>query len=520
MQQYRESRCGKFFVGSGVVLADCEDQNCGALFPTGFVGLFFGGLKYKYLNSRHWVIAGLSFDFSVNSHRPASALTASSLVHRASNHTTYNRNAMNRYDIGQKLGEGSFGTVFLAKKKRTGEEVRFVDRTAAVLSSGFDSNTIRFCIALFQRAVKCIRGESSWEDLCQMRELKSILCIPPHSNVVQLYEVHREHDGLIRFVFEYMPSGSLLDLIEDRSDKKRGPPPDVEIRHLVYQILKGVQHLHIHGIFHRDIKPENILLAGSVCKVADFSLAREQKEDGPPTSYISTRWYRAPEILLASKMYSSAVDIWAIGCIAAELYKLDPLFPGSDEIDQLRLIFHAFGTPEMVGWKDGTALLEALQVHDLRDPVKMFADSRSFLQTTLNVTDPILVDFLLSLLTLDPVLRSDATDALSHEVFDGFGTPSREKSQMRSERRKRLEEFSECCSSLSSASSAHTSTAAMVFATVSNVSPQHLKDSLGTSTVGNHYVKHKHKKRKVPQKFLSKGFGHDSFLEGKINVPR
>jgi serine/threonine protein kinase len=409
-------------------------------------------------------------------------VTASFLAHCATQ--PYNRNAMNRYDIGQKLGEGSFGTVFYAKKKRTGEEVRLSIarsnvRLFAVVVLTRDSSQTPFYgfVLLFQRAIKCIRGESSWEELCQMRELKSILCIPPHPNVVQLYEVHREHDGLIRFVFEYMPSGSLLDLIEDRSDKQLGSPSDFEVRNLVYQTLKGVQHLHRHGIFHRDIKPENILLAGSVCKVADFSLARERKEEGPPTSYISTRWYRAPEILLASKMYSSAVDIWAIGCIVAELYKLDPLFPGCDEIDQLRLIFHAMGTPKMVGWEDGTALLQALQVRDLQDLFNTSSNSRTFLERALNVTDVILVDFLLTLLKLNPVVRSDATEALSHSFFNGIGTPPCKKSKMRSDRRKPLKDISECCSPLSDASNAQMSAPAMAYAAASKISPQHLKDS-------------------------------------------
>ena len=178
-----------------------------------------------------------------------------------------------------------------------------------------------------------------------MRELQSVLRLPQHPNVVCLYEIHREKDSMVHFVFEYMPTGSLLDMIEHRFKHHLGPLPDMEVRCILQQLLAGVEHLHRNGVTHRDLKPDNILLDGRVCKVADFSLARDLQEQGPITSYVSTRWYRAPEILLSSATYSTAVDMWAVGCIAAELYKLAALFQGRDEMDQLSLIFSCLGTP-------------------------------------------------------------------------------------------------------------------------------------------------------------------------------
>jgi male germ cell-associated kinase len=265
-----------------------------------------------------------------------------------------------------------------------------------------------------------------------MRELQAVLRLPRHPNVVQLYEVHREFNGLVSFVLEYMPTGSLLDMMDSRVKKKLGPIPDTQVRCLVRQLLSGVQHLHQHGIIHRDLKPENILLAGSVCKVADFSLACQHDEEGQPTTYISTRWYRAPEILLASKKYSSSVDIWAVGCIAVELYQLEPLFPGSDEIDQLRLIFTGLGTPNMVGWKEGSALLNAINVGSWHDSTQALVDSRTFLQDLLsrnstedNRIDAMAVDFLLKMLLVDPTERIDAKHALDHKFFKGVATIAR-----------------------------------------------------------------------------------------------
>lgn len=260
-----------------------------------------------------------------------------------------------------------------------------------------------------------------------MRELQSILRLPLHPNIVRLYEVHREKDSIVHFVFEYMSTGSLCDMMEHRFKHNVGPLPDTEVRGLLHQVLNGVKHLHDHGVFHRDLKPENILLKGRLCKVADFSLAREFEEKDPITSYVSTRWYRAPEILLASSNYSSAVDLFAVGCIAAELHKLTPLFPGRDEMDQLKLIFSFLGTPKTVGWQDGVALLQRL-----RFPVERWPEPdetpRNVLQQWLcheksvhnDDADDTVLDFLLRLLALDPSIRMNANEALEHHFFGGI----------------------------------------------------------------------------------------------------
>ena len=121
------------------------------------------------------------------------------------------------------------------------------------------------------------------------------------------------------------------------------------IRNIMYQILQGLSFMHKHGFFHRDIKPENLLCMGpELIKIADFGLAREIRSRPPYTDYVSTRWYRAPEVLLRSTNYSSPIDIWAVGCIMAELYTLQPLFPGRSEIDQIFRCSSVLGTPDRV----------------------------------------------------------------------------------------------------------------------------------------------------------------------------
>lgn len=97
------------------------------------------------------------------------------------------------------------------------------------------------------------------------------------------------------------------------------------------------------------MKPENLLCSGTdLVKIADFGLAREIRSRPPYTDYVSTRWYRAPEVLLRSTNYSSAIDVWAVGCIMAELYTLRPLFPGSSEVDEIFKITAVLGTPTKV----------------------------------------------------------------------------------------------------------------------------------------------------------------------------
>jgi len=126
------------------------------------------------------------------------------------------------------------------------------------------------------------------------------------------------------------------------------------IQYFVYQILRGLKYIHSSNVIHRDLKPSNLLL-NSNCdlKICDFGLARtledEQKADGassaPLTEYVVTRWYRAPEIMLACQEYTRAIDVWSVGCIFAELLARSPLFPGEDYIAQLRLICDKLGKP-------------------------------------------------------------------------------------------------------------------------------------------------------------------------------
>jgi len=128
----------------------------------------------------------------------------------------------------------------------------------------------------------------------------------------------------LHFVFEYMEQ-NLYDIMKEYKGEAM---EEEDIKCYIYQALKGLDYMHKHGFFHRDMKPENVLVTGAVAKIADFGLAREIRSRPPYTDYVSTRWYRAPELLLRSTVYNSPVDIFATGAIMAEMLLGRPLFPG------------------------------------------------------------------------------------------------------------------------------------------------------------------------------------------------
>ncbi|XP_075001315.1 serine/threonine-protein kinase ICK isoform X3 [Calonectris borealis] len=220
---------------------------------------------------------------------------------------------MNRYTTIRQLGDGTYGSVLLGRSIESGELI----------------------------AIKKMKRKFySWEECMNLREVKSLKKLN-HANVVKLKEVIRENDHLY-FVFEYMKE-NLYQLMKERNKLF----PESTVRNIMYQILQGLAFIHKHGFFHRDLKPENLLCMGpELVKIADFGLAREIRSRPPYTDYVSTRWYRAPEVLLRSTSYSSPIDIWAVGCIMAEVYTLRPLFPGASEIDTIFKICQVLGTPK------------------------------------------------------------------------------------------------------------------------------------------------------------------------------
>ncbi|CAM9619945.1 unnamed protein product [Ectocarpus sp. 4 AP-2014] len=294
---------------------------------------------------------------------------------------------MNRYALTKKLGDGTYGSVVKAVNRQTGEEV-----------------AVKKMKKLF----------TSWEECMQLREVKSLKKLS-HPNIVKLKEVIRENDELF-FVFEFM-EGNLFELMQDRGRSF----PEPKIRNIMFQIMQAIAFMHKHGFFHRDIKPENTLIKarekkmGDTVKVADFGLARETRSRPPYTEYVSTRWYRAPEVLMRSTHYNSPIDTWACGCIMAELFALGALFPGTSEADQVYKICSVLGTPTAETWPEGLKLAAQMQFRYppfVPTPLAQLIPNASYEALAL----------LSDLIQFDPYRRPTASQALQHAFFQANST--------------------------------------------------------------------------------------------------
>ncbi|XP_072547423.1 serine/threonine-protein kinase MAK isoform X3 [Salminus brasiliensis] len=285
---------------------------------------------------------------------------------------------MNRYTTLKQLGDGTYGSVLMGKSNESGELV----------------------------AIKRMKRKFySWEECMNLREVKSLKKLN-HANVVKLKEVIRENDHLY-FVFEYMKE-NLYQLMKDRENKMF---TENEIRNIMFQVLSGLAFVHKHGFFHRDMKPENLLCMGpELVKIADFGLAREIRSRPPYTDYVSTRWYRAPEVLLRSSMYSSPIDMWAVGCIMAELYTLRPLFPGNSEVDEIFKICQVLGTVKKTDWPEGYQLAAAM---NFRFPQCVPTPLKTLIPNASNEALTLMKD----LLQWDPKKRPTAVQALRYPYF-------------------------------------------------------------------------------------------------------
>ncbi|KAJ3295144.1 negative regulator of the PHO system [Borealophlyctis nickersoniae] len=286
---------------------------------------------------------------------------------------------MERYTRLEKLGEGTYATVYKGKNRLTGDIVALKE-IHLDSEEGAPSTAIR--------------------EISLMKELK-------HHNIVRLYDViHTERT--LTLVFEYMDQ----DLKKYMDSQGNGGALDPLLcKNFMFQLLKGIAFCHENRVLHRDLKPQNLLINSRMeLKLADFGLARAF---GIPVNTFSnevvTLWYRAPDVLLGSRNYSTSIDMWSAGCIMAEMYSGKPLFPGKTNEDQLQKIFKLLGTPSEATWPRVSELPEFKKNFPYYPPQD--------LRIRLPMMDPWAMDLLSRMLQYQPNNRISAKDALNHMYF-------------------------------------------------------------------------------------------------------
>ncbi|KAG6911861.1 Mitogen-activated protein kinase 2 [Tephrocybe rancida] len=310
------------------------------------------------------------------------------------------------YQLLHAIGEGAYGTVAAALHKPTGRQV------AIKKILPFDHTL--FCL----RTLRELKLLKFFSETCVNENIISILDIIKPPTLDSFKEIYL--NGIL--VIQELMQTDLHRVIRTQH------LTDDHCQYFVYQTLRALKSIHSADIVHRDLKPANLLLnANCDLKVCDFGLARSVKtsvpggkEVGLMTEYVATRWYRAPEIMLSFKMYTKAIDIWAVGCILAELLTGRPLFPGRDYSHQLDLILDVIGTPSLdefyaITSRRSRDYIRALPIRKRRPFPSLFPHASKEA-----------IDFLSKTLTFDPKKRMTVDEALEHPYLSAYHDPEDE----------------------------------------------------------------------------------------------
>jgi len=311
--------------------------------------------------------------------------------------TTFNIDR--RYSINKSIGHGAYGIVVSAMDNATGKNV-----------------AIKKISKIFKNLIESKRT---------IREIK-LLKEMMHENVLGIVDMMLDRNKVedVYVVSELMDT-DLHQIIASGQSLS----PD-HIQYFVYQVLRGLLYIHSAGVLHRDLKPANLLVNGNCdLKIADFGLARAvgYLDEGKSsyqtkfmTEYVATRWYRAPEILLSWNRYGYGIDIWAVGCILAELCTRKPLFPGNDYLDQVRKILMVDGTPshsdsEYIANERAKNWIRSLPSKPKQDFSKLFRG-----------TGADAIDLLEKMLVFNPEKRISVHDCLRHDFLKDLHDPEDE----------------------------------------------------------------------------------------------
>lgn len=294
------------------------------------------------------------------------------------------------YECLDMVGEGTYGVVVRARHRTTG---------------------LMVAIKQFKRVKgDCHAKKVATREVRVLRQLR-------HPNIVRLIEVIRDaSEGSFHLVFEFVERTVLQCL----DQTERGVDPQL-IRRYMYQLLRCLEYCHASNVIHRDVKPENILISSQdIVKVCDFGFARLMLTSdsflsgSKYTDYVATRWYRAPELLVGKTDYTTAVDVWAVGCVFAELTTKLPLFPGKTDVDMLARIIACCGALPSV-------LVTCFHKNPLyakaRLPAPPAPERRNHLYQQFRDQSPEWLAFLTSCLHVDPEKRLTCTELLASSYF-------------------------------------------------------------------------------------------------------
>ena len=314
--------------------------------------------------------------------------------------------SIKRYNIVSKLGEGTFGEVYKAVSLKT-------NRTVALKKI-------------------LMHHEKEGFPITALREIK-LLKLLSHPNILKLEEVVVERKkeennrrAILYMVTPYMDH-DLSGLLENPAVRFSEP----QIKCYLLQLLQGLQFLHASKILHRDMKAANLLINNEgVLQIADFGLARPYDDPAPEpgkgggeaardyTTMVVTRWYRPPELLLHLRRYTTAVDMWGVGCVFGEMFKGRPILMGNSDLDQAQKIFALVGSPtedNMPGW----SLLPGC------DGVTTFEQKPNALHQAFREQGSSAISLLNELLKLDWRKRINAMDAIKHPYFTQVPLPAK-----------------------------------------------------------------------------------------------
>ncbi|TFK32778.1 kinase-like domain-containing protein [Crucibulum laeve] len=301
-----------------------------------------------------------------------------------------------RWKLVREMGSGAYGVVISAADEISRETVAI-----KLVTRVFDK------IQLAKRALReitLLRHFSSHENITGLIDVDAIA---PDFNEIYIFMEPMEAD-----LHQIIKSGQTLT--------------NEHVQYFLYQILRGMKYVHSASVIHRDLKPGNLLVnADCELKICDFGLSRgfDSRPDEYAThltEYVATRWYRAPEIMLAFRRYNTAIDVWSIGCILAELLLGKPLFKGKDYVDQLNKVLDVLGSPdEPIVKKIGSDKAQAY-VRSL--PYKKKVPFRRVLPAA----DPQALDLLAKMLAFDPADRITVPQALEHPWLSAYHDESDE----------------------------------------------------------------------------------------------